>query len=180
MPIPSYRPGTTLPGTSRLHHVITHAQCAPARQSARRFRPSTPKLQYPILRNPITQLCAGLPTAHIPRPKASPPQPHHSMSLQPSPLRPNQTKSNQEPQQSKPNQSQPDTTKYNQTRPFLLPRTPNREPSSTAGKSTAADLPLFSGIALPPRLVGENKGENHAYTIVSPWYDLARTFYQQQ
>jgi hypothetical protein len=27
---------------------------------------------------------------------------------------------------------------------------------------------------LPPRLVGENKTENHAYTIVSPWYDLTQ------
>jgi hypothetical protein len=42
-----------------------------------------------------------------------------------------------------------------------VPSTPNREPSSTAGKSTAADSPFFSGIALPPRLVGENNGENH-------------------
>jgi hypothetical protein len=55
-----------------------------------------------------------------------------------------------------------------------VPSTPNRGPSSTAGKSTVADSPLFSGIALPPRLVGENKGENHAYTIVSPWYDLTQ------
>ena len=34
--------------------------------------------------------------------------------------------------------------------------------------------PLFSAIALPPRLVGENKMENHWYTIVSPWYDLSQ------
>jgi hypothetical protein len=36
--------------------------------------------------------------------------------------------------------------------------------------------PFFSGIALPPRLVGENNRENHWYTVVSPWYDLTRTF----
>jgi len=36
--------------------------------------------------------------------------------------------------------------------------------------------PFFAGTALPPRLVGQNNEENHAYTVVSPWYDLARTF----
>jgi hypothetical protein len=36
--------------------------------------------------------------------------------------------------------------------------------------------PFYAGTALPPRLVGENKGENHWYTIVSPWYDLTRSF----
>jgi hypothetical protein len=36
-----------------------------------------------------------------------------------------------------------------------------------------ADSPLFSAIALPPRLVGENTRENHSYSIVSQWYDLS-------
>ena len=36
--------------------------------------------------------------------------------------------------------------------------------------------PFFAGTALPPRLVGQNNEENHLYTVVSPWYDLARTF----
>jgi uncharacterized repeat protein (TIGR01451 family) len=40
--------------------------------------------------------------------------------------------------------------------------------------------PFFAGTALPPRLVGQNNEENHLYTVVSPWYDLTRTFYQQQ
>ena len=39
--------------------------------------------------------------------------------------------------------------------------------------------PFFAGTALPPRLVGQNNEENHLYTVVSPWYDLTRTFYQQ-
>ena len=38
---------------------------------------------------------------------------------------------------------------------------------------------FFAGTALPPRLVGQNNEENHPYTVVSPWYNLARTFYQQ-
>jgi poly(A) polymerase len=40
--------------------------------------------------------------------------------------------------------------------------------------------PFFAGMALPPRLVGQNNEENHLYTVVSPWYDLPRTFYQQE
>jgi hypothetical protein len=39
--------------------------------------------------------------------------------------------------------------------------------------------PFFAGTVLPPRLVGRPNEENHAYTVVSPCYDLARTFYQQ-
>ena len=39
--------------------------------------------------------------------------------------------------------------------------------------------PFIAGTALPPRLAGQNNEENHPYTVVSPWYDLARTFYQQ-
>jgi hypothetical protein len=39
--------------------------------------------------------------------------------------------------------------------------------------------PFFAGTALPPRLAGQPNEENHAYTVVSPCYDLARTFYQQ-
>jgi hypothetical protein len=45
----------------------------------------------------------------------------------------------------------------------------------------AADFRQISvnaGTARPPRLVGQNNEENHPYTVVSPWYDLARTFYQ--
>ena len=40
--------------------------------------------------------------------------------------------------------------------------------------------PFFAGTALPPRLVGRPNEENHLYTVVSPWYDLTRTFYQQE
>jgi hypothetical protein len=40
--------------------------------------------------------------------------------------------------------------------------------------------PFFAGMALPPRLVGQNNEENHLYTVVSPWYDLPRTLYQQE
>jgi hypothetical protein len=40
--------------------------------------------------------------------------------------------------------------------------------------------PFFAGIALPPRLVGRQNEENHLYTVVSAWYDLTPTFYQQQ
>ena len=36
--------------------------------------------------------------------------------------------------------------------------------------------PFIAGTALPPRLAGQNNEENHLYTVVSPWYDLARTF----
>jgi hypothetical protein len=35
--------------------------------------------------------------------------------------------------------------------------------------------PFFAGTALPPRLVGQNNEENHAYTVVSPWYDARST-----
>jgi hypothetical protein len=40
-------------------------------------------------------------------------------------------------------------------------------------------ISVNAGTALPPRLVGQPNEENHLYTVVSPWYDLARTFYQQ-
>jgi hypothetical protein len=36
--------------------------------------------------------------------------------------------------------------------------------------------PFFSGIALPPQLSGRPTEENHAYTVLSPWYDLTRNF----
>jgi hypothetical protein len=34
--------------------------------------------------------------------------------------------------------------------------------------------PFFSGIALPPQLSGRPTEENHAYTVLSPWYDLTQ------
>jgi hypothetical protein len=40
--------------------------------------------------------------------------------------------------------------------------------------------PFFSGISLSPRLVGRPSEENHAYTVLSAWYDLTRIFYQQE
>ena len=47
----------------------------------------------------------------------------------------------------------------------------NSEPFAVS--ATRTGKPFFSGISRPPRLVGENRGENHTYSIVSGGYDLS-------
>jgi len=61
------------------------------------------------------------------------------------------------------------------------PRTMNREPSAVAAVCDRRPLPLacvpaFARVAFPPQLSGRPTEENHAYTVLSPLYNLTRTF----
>jgi hypothetical protein len=56
-----------------------------------------------------------------------------------------------------------------------VPITPSLHNSVSPGLSPRGK-PLFSGTALPPRLVGQNNQENHSYTVLPPWYNFTRTF----